>query len=31
MSVRILEGDCITMLKTLESESVQGIVTSPPY
>ncbi len=27
----ILHGDCIEMLKTLEKESVQCCVTSPPY
>lgn len=31
MSVRILEGDALTVLRTLESESVQVCVTSPPY
>lgn len=31
MSVRILVGDALAMLKTLESESVQICVTSPPY
>jgi DNA modification methylase len=29
--VRILEGDALTMLRTLESASVQTVVTSPPY
>lgn len=31
MSVRILTGDCLAMLKTLEAESVHCCVTSPPY
>lgn len=30
-SLRILTGDCISVLPTLESESVQCCVTSPPY
>lgn len=31
MSVRILQGDCRDVLKTLPDESVHCIVTSPPY
>lgn len=31
MSVRILKGDCRDVLRTLPSESVQTIITSPPY
>lgn len=31
MSVRILQGDCRDILPTLPSESVDCIVTSPPY
>lgn len=31
MSVRILEGDALTVLKTLPDQSVQCCVTSPPY
>lgn len=31
MSVRILEGDALTVLRTLEAQSVQVCVTSPPY
>ena len=31
MSVRILNGDCLTVLKTLPDASVQCCVTSPPY
>jgi DNA modification methylase len=27
----ILQGDVLTMLRTIESESVQCVVTSPPY
>lgn len=30
MSVKILCGDAMAMLKTLPSESVQCVVTSPP-
>jgi hypothetical protein len=31
MSVRILEGDALTVLKTLPDQSVQMCVTSPPF
>lgn len=31
MSVRIIQGDCRDVLKTLPSESVNCVVTSPPY
>jgi DNA modification methylase len=31
MTVRILQGDCRDVLKTLPEESVHCIVTSPPY
>ena len=31
MSVKIIHGDCREVLKTLPSESVHTIVTSPPY
>jgi DNA modification methylase len=31
MTVRILEGDCRDILRTLPDESVHCIVTSPPY
>ena len=31
MTVRILQGDCRALLPTLEAQSVQCIVTSPPY
>lgn len=31
MSVRILQGDCRDVLRSLESESVHCVVTSPPY
>jgi DNA modification methylase len=31
MSVRILTGDCRDVLRTLPDESVQCVVTSPPY
>lgn len=29
-SLTILQGDALTMLKTLETESVHCVVTSPP-
>ena len=31
MSVRILQGDCRDVLKTLPDESVHCVVSSPPY
>lgn len=31
MSVTILQGDCLEILPTLLEQSVQTIVTSPPY
>lgn len=31
MTFRILQGDCIEQMRTLEPESVQTCVTSPPY
>lgn len=31
MSVRILQGDCRDVLKTLDAESVHCVITSPPY
>ncbi len=31
MTVRIIHGDCRDVLKTLADESVQCVVTSPPY
>jgi len=31
MTVRILQGDCRDVLKTLEDQSVHCVVTSPPY
>ena len=31
MSWRILQGDCIEQMKTLDEKSVQTCVTSPPY
>lgn len=31
MSVTILQGDCRAMLRTLPADSVQCVVTSPPY
>ena len=31
MSVQILQGDVRAMLATLPAESVQCVVTSPPY
>lgn len=31
MPIQLLQGDCREMLKTLPSQSVQCVVTSPPY
>ena len=31
MSVKILQGDCLTVLKTMPDASVHCCVTSPPY
>lgn len=31
MGIRIIEGDCRNVLKTLPDQSVQCVVTSPPY
>lgn len=31
MTVRILQGDCREVLRTLPDESVHCVVTSPPY
>ncbi len=31
MTVRILEGDCMEVLRSLSDESVHCVVTSPPY
>ena len=31
MSIRILQGDCVEVLRTLPAESVHCCVTSPPY
>lgn len=31
MDYEILQGDCLTTLKTLPANSVQCCVTSPPY
>ena len=31
MTVQILTGDCRALLKTLPEQSVQCVVTSPPY
>lgn len=31
MSVRLIEGDCRKVMKTLPAESVHCVVTSPPY
>jgi DNA modification methylase len=31
MSVRLLTGDCRVTLPTLEANSVQAVITSPPY
>src|SRR5262245_40921745 len=29
--IRLLQGDCLTVLGTLDAESVNTVVTSPPY
>lgn len=31
MTIRILQGDCCEVLKTLPDQSVHCVVTSPPY
>lgn len=31
MSIRMLQGDCRETLPTLEANSVQAVITSPPY
>ena len=31
MTVKIIKGDAVSVLKTLEPESVHCVVTSPPY
>ena len=31
MFVNVLEGDCLAQLKTLKDDSVDLIITSPPY
>ena len=31
MKDQIIQGNCIDVLKTLESESVDCVITSPPY
>ena len=31
MSIRLLHGDCLAMLPTLEADSVHACVTDPPY
>lgn len=31
MAIRILQGDCRDVLKTLEPDSIDAVVTSPPY
>ena len=31
MSIRLIIGDCRTVLPTLSAESVHCVVTSPPY
>jgi len=30
-NIRIIQGDCLMVLKTLDAESVHCCVTSPPY
>ncbi|MCF0169033.1 MAG: site-specific DNA-methyltransferase, partial [Fusobacterium varium] len=29
--MKIIQGDCVEVLKTLEDESIDCVVTSPPY
>ena len=29
--VKIIQGDCLDVLKTLENNSVDSIVSDPPY
>ena len=29
--IDLLHGDCLELMKTIESESVDNIITSPPY
>ena len=31
MSVTILHGDCIEVMRTLDAESVDALVSDPPY
>lgn len=31
MSIRILQGDCVEVMKTLDANSIDAIVTDPPY
>ena len=31
MSVRILQGDCLEILPTLDADSIDSVVTDPPY
>jgi DNA modification methylase len=31
MGVKVLQGDCREMIKTIADESVHCVVTSPPY
>lgn len=31
MSITMLTGDCLDILPTLKEQSVQAIMTSPPY
>lgn len=31
MSIRIMTGDCLEVLRSLPAASVQCVVTSPPY
>lgn len=31
MSVKLIRGDCLQVLQTLETGSVNCVVTSPPY
>jgi len=31
MSIKILQGDCIEVMRKMDAESVDCVVTSPPY
>ena len=29
--INLLKGDCLELLKTLENESIDALITDPPY